>query len=575
MRRLPPLRPEDLLTVLVITGAIVWDFIKHASDPDNAQGQWPLRILLVVGTTLLMFAIIAVVYLSVRQRWYGPRLIVALIATIAVAALLKGVVFTWGLVLIGLDDVPQWSFRVPSSVTHMTVVVMLLWAAMTDIHLHYERLAALEAERRELTMLREQTRDQLATLDASATESVRARILAGLASAPSSDAPHVLEQLNRTVDEVVRPLSRQLESQSEQWLPPQQERAPVRINWLKALWDGTDSALIGPAVISVAIVWISLSLNITRGGRLFEAQFLLAILIVFYPSLILARRGAMWLTQRLPPWWRPPVFLISLLSCGLLIGIVLRPFTSHVPKPWMYALLGPMFTVLLGALWAFAVSAHRQARATEAEAEMSSADLRWTITRARELHRQRRRALAHAVHGHVQASLAAAIVQLNSALGDGTASQEAVSAIQRRVTDSVASLDMRTVEPSPIAEVLVRTQATWAGVADITVTIDPALGHRLMGDIQTLTTLNDVIPELVFNSIRHGHACVVSIAIIEGSDRTVTLVVDDDGEADPSQAESGMGSRLLDACALSWCRERPEGRTVTEVILTVADTATA
>lgn len=573
--RLPPLRPDDLLAAPVVLGAVLWDVIKHVADPDNSPGQWPARLALILICGLGMFAMIALVFSLLRRWMTGSRIVIALIAVIASASLVKGVAFAWGMVAIGVDDVLQWSYRIPSSVAHTTVVVVLLWAAMSAIRQHYERLAALEAERRELEILRAETRKQLASLDEAATESVRASILSGLGTSPTSDAPSVLRRLHRTIDEVVRPLSRQLESQSDQWLPPRSDREPVRISWRKVLREGPDPALITPVGIGLALLWISLPLNITRGGMLFELQFLLMLSVVFVPVMWLGLRAAIWLTARLAMWWHPPIFLLALVAGGLALGVALRPFAGGFPTPWMYVFLGPIFTVLVGVLWAFAVSAQRQARATQSRAEQSSADLRWSITRARELHRQHRRALADAVHGQVQASLAAAILQLGNALRDGTADEATVVAIQDRVVASVASLDMLGVHPNSVDEVLAKTRATWIGVADIELTMAPSIGSALRGDPQTLMTVNDIVPELVFNSIKHGRASHIDIEIRDDSDRSIALVVVDDGEPPSTHAVSGMGSRLLDTCALSWTRYSRNGVSVTEVILTCDPASTA
>jgi two-component sensor histidine kinase len=569
-RRLPPLRPLDLFAIPVIIIMVVWDVVKHVVDPDTPAALLPQRIALIVVITLLSFAVLWIFFLLIRKRWSNSGVVTALLVAIAVVAIIKGYVWAWTLVQIGAFDEPSYAFRIGASLTHMTVAVVVLWAAMTGIRLHYERISEIEAERRQLEILRAETRNQLASLDEEATEAVRAKILAGLTAAPSADAPSVLQRLNRTIDKVVRPLSRQLESESDHWLPPPADNQPVRINWITAIREGADPALISPTVICFFFLWLGAPLSITRGGWLFLLEFVFMLTVVAFPLLWIGRRLGIRLTKHRPGWTRALLFVAILTISGLIFGVSLRIFSGHFPTPWMFAYLGPIFALLSGSIWALAVSAHRQARATEAAAAQSSADLRWSITRARELHRQRRRALAHAVHGQVQASLAAAILQLDNALRDGTASEEAVTTIQGRVIDSVVNLDMRGMEPSPIDDVLAKTGATWAGVADIELTIDPSLEAELWRDPQTLMTLNDIIPELVFNSIKHGKARNIGITVAQDTARTLTVVVTDDGRTTAEEPISGLGSRLLDDCAMRWNRQRSENKTVTEVVLTLA-----
>jgi len=213
-----------------------------------------------------------------------------------------------------------------------------------------------------------------------------------------------------------------------------------------------------------------------------------------------------------------------------------------------------------------------QARATESDLRTATDELRWRIARKRELHRQQQRALAHAVHGEVQAALAAGILQLEMALQEGTATDQQVDEVRTRIIACVRELDLRNVRPSPLPVVVAKVQATWAGAVTLSMSVDPNLEDALHDDPQCLLTINDLVPELVFNSIKHGKAKDVRITLVRGDERTLTLSCQDDGVVFSEDATGGLGSRLLDDCAIQWSRERHGSSTVLMAVLPIAAT---
>lgn len=234
--------------------------------------------------------------------------------------------------------------------------------------------------------------------------------------------------------------------------------------------------------------------------------------------------------------------------------------------------LCPLFVLIVSYIWGIAVAAQRQALATEVSVRAASEDLAWSTAVSRELHRQRRRALAHAVHGEVQAALAAGILELERAKRDGAVTQTFIDGICRRIVTCVHNLDLRNVHPIPLKSVTAKVQATWSDVMTLSVAVDPALGADIEKDSRCLMTLSEVIPELVFNSIKHGRATTVTVKAEAHDYRTIRLTALDNGSMAAPGVESGMGSRLLDTCAIAWSRASTGQGTLTTVLLPFAPT---
>lgn len=110
-----------------------------------------------------------------------------------------------------------------------------------------------------------------------------------------------------------------------------------------------------------------------------------------------------------------------------------------------------------------------------------------------------------------------------------------------------------------------------AGVADITFDIEPELEKIVNHDIFCLTTINDLLPELCFNSINHGKAQRIEISVVKVQDRVIELVAVDNGASELVELRQGMGTRLLDECAMRWSRSRADGHTIIRITLPVEE----
>ena len=78
-----------------------------------------------------------------------------------------------------------------------------------------------------------------------------------------------------------------------------------------------------------------------------------------------------------------------------------------------------------------------------------------------------------------------------------------------------------------------------------------------------MVSLIDVIPDLVFNAIKHGKANSIEISIKFQDERVVELIVKDNGIHELVDLGTGLGTKIMNESAISWNRERIAGHTVT------------
>ncbi|CAB4951734.1 MAG: hypothetical protein F2842_07345 [Actinobacteria bacterium] len=452
----------------------------------------------------------------------------------------------------------------------MTLAIGFLWLVTASVRRYAARRRDLLAERECLAVLQSQAAVQLQQLDEEAAEQVRASVLEGLGSDEPARGDEVLRRMRLTLDDVVRPLSRQLESQGQAWVETVGPDVDYRVRWWPTVTDALDPARIHPVLI-FAMMEVVLIASAPRYGVAVSGIVGLSALLVLLPLLWLLRRVGTRLTRHATVAVRSLAFAVALVVPGAAFGRVdlLYPAwsTLSTPFPLALAVFTALFTFLFGLVLALVDSALSQARAVEEELKETTADMRWALARAREEHRQHRLALAHAVHGRIQATLSAAVLQLDAAMRDGTADEAMVADVQARVMACVTSLDLRFTRPDGLPEVLDKLRTTWSGLADVTLVPDEMVESVLAGDVQSLRCINDVLPELVFNAIKHGRARHVQTTLRMQSREALELVVRDDGVPEGVGVSGGMGSRMLDDCSIEWSRKRVDEATVTRVVL--------
>ena len=127
--------------------------------------------------------------------------------------------------------------------------------------------------------------------------------------------------------------------------------------------------------------------------------------------------------------------------------------------------------------------------------------------------------------------------------------------MKRQSTDASAA-------PSTLGEEVERKASLWRGLADVTVSIDPAIA-ALSGPVASRA--GDIVEEGIANAIHHGGARTISVyAAPDEGDLRLRIV--DDGSG-PAGGTPGLGSRMLTAFALDWSLASTDDGTVLTVRL--------
>ncbi|MFM6973836.1 MAG: hypothetical protein ACKOXM_01620 [Agromyces sp.] len=575
------LEPRYFLTWPVFAGTLVWQELAHfLNTGDNGVSYVTLRAVLVILVHLIHFGIpagIANAVQPLKKRWLANTLV---ITGVIVGGIVRGVLFAWLLYITGVTATAQWELRIAVSITQGTVVFLAIWIGVSGVSRQLEYLRALNLDRARLQMLQAQAVEQYETLDVPRREDIRARILQSLELEAPAKASQVLERLQYSIREVVRPLNKQLEAETSGWHVPRPEPESLRISWLEVLKNAMHPRQIAPFLIPFALVILALPTWMLRGGVALGLYSGLLGVVFGTVTFWLTKLAATAIASIRPGRLAALSYFAAVVVSGEVLGIVGYLSAAQVQIAPQILLFAPMYALLVATAFGFARSAMQQAYALEVELRDAASLLRWQISRARELYRQRYQAVAHALHGKVQVAIAAGIMQLELAAQKGEMTDELGAEVHCRITESVRELDLTESQALPLPDLAENIRASWDGVASVTFDGLDTVQDIIASDEVCLKAVNDVIPELVFNAIKHGATPDIVLTPRIG-DRTLELtVVSTDREvALPAETSSdltaGIGTRLLEECALSWERSTEGNVTKTVVVLPIEPDASS
>jgi hypothetical protein len=563
------LLPHALLSVPVFVVSLVWGILVQVGEwaaAGESLSSLVVRLPLLCVVQVLMFAFpfftLHVICPRVRPKMRNWLLLGSLL----VGATVRGVALGILMFLFGISDSPDLVFRIVASITHMAVVTVLLWFLVSEVRGLHARRRQLVAERDQLVDLQLTVQRDLERLSDRATEEIRRSILESLGGLRSTDSTELRQRLRVTIDDVVRPLSHQLAAQPSAWTPPQTPIETMGADWPLAAREGLNPARIHPVIVPILLIWLGLPIHLFRFGPRLTAGFV-ATVIVGIPAFWLAKKTAIRMTAGRGAGTKAAGFVIAVVIGGMALGLATVPYMQGQPQPFLFVIVAPILALLISGPLAIAETARAQDLELESELKATTADLRWTLARTRERYRQQEGALAHALHGRLQASLAAAFLRLDRAAAQGVDDEALLEALQAEVLDAVSQLDVIDSEPDPIDKLIALTQSNWSGAVHLTFAFDEPAKEALARDPLCARSVNDLIPELVFNSVRHGSAHAIEVRLEVVDPRTLSLSVIDDGRGELSSTHDGLGSTLLNEASITWSRTRSEGCTTTACLL--------
>ena len=562
------LSPGTLRSWPVFWVTLAWSAVIHFLDViTNSPGNYLLRIGVVAASHLVTFAGVWLIALLLLRL---PELVgaLAMIPASVAAGMLRGLVFANLLYTAGLDPEPLMSYRVFGGFASITLPMMITAVILKQIRDFQETRGRLLAETERLESTLDEARRQLEIDTTERSATIRDTILGSLGRWEGTSAGDAAGTIQQTIDEIVRPLSHRLDSDELAWSPTETAEHVARVNWREALTGIFEPRNLHPLAIALTATGFGVNFLFQHQSPL-EAVYGLAVILSLNWICFTAVRRGLYRVAETQEKFVLIAYLSGVVLTGAIVGLAVSPIRANTEEPFALLLYSLIFVLAFALLYSSAASASEQAQEANKRLEEATHQAAWETARASEEIRQARQMMSKDLHGRVQSGFMASLLKLQKAIEQGhkDVTQLTTDTINEleEIVSSIGVLDDRTVQP--LAATIEKVQDTWNGVASITLDTTNLTLDEIDRDPVVARTLADVIPELVFNAIRHGGATDVSMSMDIQHSGALEVSCTDNGSGPGESSQSGLGGKLLDNCALTWGRSRQSDTTVTTLTL--------
>ena len=538
-----------LTIIFIFPGALSPIFIDRA-DYGGSNLLW-LGLILLAHSGFTISILIAGKLIH-GNRTNESRPVATLLAFIA-AQSVRGSILGFSTVFLGFTDDPKLAFRILSGGVFISTVLSVIAISIAIFDQHSNLVKDLETKTSELTQLRSSmdTRLQEATrnLRQYAQQVVTPRIdqidqlLLSLKS--GGDKAQAVKEMQEYVDAELRPFSHQIaHDKSIQVINVYAENSNKKFQLPSAINLGLSMR----PYVTTMLFLITYAAAAQRTMTFIEAlPFNLvttALLLVYFNTF-----KKVFYVRELPIAFGVFLGLIVFGSVGPLILLLENQTQIQIPEHIYGA------TVFVGLIYGFANLAYTvlTSQRTSLIAELTSTvkNLESTISLLSQKEWIARRQVGYVMHGSLQSSLNAAVLQLGAAK-DPT--PELIESVRGDIARALARVGFDSGQSYSFEQAQQEISRIWAGTIEISWAVDPKATWALAKNPATSECLAEVLREAVSNASKHGQATMVEIAVnIE--DSAISLQVIDNGTSLNTGKTQGLGTELLDDVCSSWSLE--------------------
>jgi hypothetical protein len=521
------------------------------------QADFGGSYLLWVGLILLAHSGFTVTILIAGRLIHGNRQneshpIATMLAFVA-AQSVRGSILGYSTVFLGFTDDPKLAFRILSGGVFISTVLSVIAISIAIFDQHSNLVKDLETKTRELTKLRStmDTRLQEATrnLREYAQQVVTPRInqidqlLVALKSGGNKDI--AVHEMQDYVDTELRPFSHQIaHDKSLQALDVNIETSTKKLELPKSI---NLSQSMRPYVTTV-LFFITYAAAAQRTMTFVEAlpfNVITTVLLVSYFALFKKLFGKQEISLA--------IGLVVGASIFASVGPLILVMESFMPIEIPQHISGA--TVFVGLIYGFANLGYTilTSQRTSLIAELTSTieNLESTISLLGQKEWLSRRQVGYVMHGSLQSSLNAAVLQLGAAK-DPT--PELIESVRGEIADALARVGFDSGQSYSFEQAQQEISKIWAGTVETKWQVQPEALEALRRNPATSECLAEVLREAVSNASKHGKATKVEIAVnIE--DSTISMHAKDNGTSINTGKTQGLGTELLDDVCSSWSLE--------------------
>lgn len=533
----------------------IFAYLGGSSAPLGSVALW---FTLLTVAQVLAFAPLAVVHARLRSSLEVRPRPVLMLTLFALVSVIRGVVLDTGLRVSGAEAEPQLIFRVFAAMPTIVVALSTMAIIVGTAREHRAQLAELVRVNLALEQARERTEQAVSQEQSRALERITVTLQEELAGLDPDRPAESAEALHHLAADVVRPLSHELANAVPTWQPSPPPVPPPRVSPWRVIAQLPAGRPFMPVLTAAAVAGSAFGTTVNLLG-LAAATARLAFGFVVVAGLLVAINLAMAsIPTRWPNWVRAAVFIAASVVTGFAAAVVAAlilpagPAADRlIPSAFRY---GIVMALLFAGVKAFAAVQRDVLLALERQGQQ----LRWSAARARQVQWFQQRMLSRALHGPAQSALSAAAMRLDAARQE---QRPLAPIIEETRTELLGVLgDVGHGRDASLKATIEQLTSMWSRICAIDIDVDSATPTAMEVDAVARTIVADIITECVSNAIRHGGAGRIRVQV-QCIDNLVHVSVWDDGAPPEAMGRRGLGSQLLDECAVQWRREAVGGGT--------------
>ena len=551
------LNPQVLVSRPVFFVSLFWSMLAHFLDISiNPPGFIVERASVVVIAHLAMFGSIWLLVKAISKFSQLAQSLLMLVV-IAIGSSVRGVVLWWLFFELGYHTIDQLGYRAIVAIPVLGIPVALFAITTHRVREYSQARRTGLAESKRLLELKKRTQENIKESAEQRLQQIKQTVFASLGLDRQNASSKTLDALNETIEKVVRPLSHQLDEEEGTWAAESKDSSKIRINWIEVVKDSLLPQFIHPIAVGLSVSLSGSIFMISQYSALESAYLIFVAGAVPWLVLWLFKSVLLNYSRTAPTWVIRLGIFCGLLLSGFLTGSATLVVTISTDSPYALFYNGQVFVLAFAVFYALTSSAQAQARIISERLLETSNGLAWEVARVTDEQRQLRRALAHALHGPLQAGLTSALIRMKSASTlENKEFEEIESAIRselKTLVDSISLSENNNVQN--LAGIMGSLDATWEGIATSGIELRDIAEDELSRDRVLMNTLGELLSELTFNAIKHGKATRIDFALEKKAEDIVCLTCSDNGIQSPDSGRIGLGTKLLDECALQWKRE--------------------
>lgn len=529
--------------VLLLVSLTVLVHIVASIDLGNAN----LLIRIPIAIISMLPAILAIWLGHIVAKKFENRKIVLVLIAYVIGGAFRGWLLEYELFVVGILAEEANAFRVTSGaliVTACAAIVSYVWSTIRDAQ---QSLNSIHRESIQLTQVLERMKIEVIEQDVERSLNLLKRITSSLSEVVNYSTASQRNELERLVDQVVRPLSKNLAP-----LSVQHEMQPIvdpKLSW-RGVWKLLDPVRHLPSfrnsIIVLAIVSAAPVRNIYGWATAIElvawvATTLSISILLIYPF---AHR---FLNEVKSPT-RELMMTIGFVAVAIPAAFATTLALSDTPNPNAYVIPGLITIPIYGWLLTLGNAARDYSRSVETQLVHTRNDLRWALARLNLLSWNKDGLFSRLLHGPIQNSIQVAILRMREGEKSGS-SQKIIEGVLKNIDDSIAATIADRKSGKIDLDTLDEALNTWREICDIQLSFDASCRAALIQDPAASAILIDIVLEACSNAIRHGKSTEILVSL-RLADHGVLLKIRDNGTWDSSKTSAGLGNEILESCSI-------------------------